>query len=204
MTEPSMTEPSVATPAGPDPPQGSRLWSGAVLAALAATAAAVLVLSATELAVVATLTDRGQTGWWPLVNTVWGCASLLGGAVYGASARPRSPAVLLGLLAVGSLPVALGGPWWALAVLVVPAGAWCAPALAAAAEAVGRQAPDASRGLATGLHGSATTVGATIAYPLSGFLIDAIAPAAAIVAAVVIAAVVALLAGRSSPSTSPG
>ncbi|NMO92596.1 MFS transporter [Actinomycetospora sp. TBRC 11914] len=192
--DPPLTEPS---PTSSDLRRRPRMWSGPMLAALAVTAAAILVLSATELAVVATLTGRGQTGWWPLVNAVWGGASLLGGAVYGAAARPRSPALLLGLLAAGSLPVALGGPWWVMALLLVPAGACCAPALAAAAEAVGRLAPDASRGLATGLHGSATTVGATIAYPLSGMLIDAIAPAAATGAAVGIAAVVALLAGRS-------
>lgn len=166
-----------------------------MLAALAATAAAILMLSATELAAVAVLTDRGQAGWWPLTNTVWGTASLLGGAMYGAAARPRSPAVLLGLLAVGSLPVALGGPWWAVALLLIPAGACCAPALAAAAEAVGRLAPDAARGLATGLHASAITLGATLAYPLAGAMIDTVSPAAAILVAAVLTAVVALLAG---------
>ena len=178
-------------------PRRAWLLHGPMLAALAATAAAVLMLSATELAVVAVLTARGQTGWWPLVNTFWGTASLLGGWVYGAAARPRSPAVLLGLLAVGSVPVALGGPWWAMALLLVPAGACCAPALAAAAEAVARLAPDAVRGLATGLHGSAITVGATIAYPLAGVLIDDAGPAAAIAAAAAVTAAVALIAGRA-------
>ena len=189
---------SAGSPATPDGRRPRRSWllRGPMLGALAATAAAVLMLSATELAVVAVLTAHGQTGWWPLVNTFWGTASLLGGWVYGAAARPRSPAVL-GSLAVGSVPVALGGPWWAVALLLVPAGACCAPALAAAAEAVTRLAPDAVRGLATGLHGSAITVGATVAYPLAGVLIDDAGPGAAIGAAAALTAVVALVAGRA-------
>jgi sugar phosphate permease len=103
--------------------------------------------------------------------------------------------VLLGLLALGSLPVALGGPWWAVTLLLVPAGAFCAPALAAAAETVGRLAPDAARGVATGLHGSALMAGATVAAPLTGVLIDAVAPAAAVVAAAAVTLAVALAAG---------
>jgi MFS family permease len=111
-------------------------------------------------------------------------------------------AALLGLLALGSLPVALGGPWWSVTLLLVPAGACCAPALAAAAEAVGRLAPDAARGVATGLHGSALMAGATVAAPLAGVLIDAAAPAAAVVAAVALTGTVALVAGLASRTRS--
>ncbi|MEJ2887178.1 MFS transporter [Actinomycetospora aeridis] len=169
-----------------------RSWlRGPMLVALASTAAAILMLTATELSVVAMLTARDETGWFALANTVWCAASLVGGWIYGAAHRPPPTAVLLALLAVGSLPVALGGPWWTLTLLLVPAGAFCAPALAAAAETVGRLAPDAARGVATGFHGSALMVGATVASPLAGTLIDLVAPAAAIGAAALIALAVA-------------
>ncbi|MHC1562645.1 MFS transporter [Actinomycetospora sp. C-140] len=181
-------------PHGERPPPVRSWLRGPMLVALAATAAAILMLTATELSVVAILTGRGETAWFALANTIWCAASLLGGWVYGAARRPPPTAVLLGLLALGSLPVALGGPWWTVTLLLVPAGAFCAPALAAAAETVGRLAPDAARGVATGLHSSALMVGATIASPLAGVLIDAVAPAAAIGAAVVITLVVAVVA----------
>lgn len=181
-------------PHGERPPPVRSWLRGPMLVALAATTAAILVLTATELSVVAVLTARGETAWFALANTVWCAASLLGGWIYGAAYRPPPTAVLLGLLALGSLPVALGGPWWTVTLLLVPAGAFCAPALAAAAETVGRLAPDAARGVATGLHSSALMVGATIASPLAGILIDAVAPAAAVGAAAAIALAVAVVA----------
>lgn len=181
-----------------------RTWlRGPMLVALAATAAAILMLTATELSVVAILTARGETAWFALANTVWCAASLAGGWVYGAAHRPPPTALLLGLLALGSLPVALGGPWWTVTLLLVPAGAFCAPALAVAAETVGRLAPDAARGVATGLHGSALMVGATLASPLTGLLIDAVAPAAAIVAAALVTGAVALVAAVVAGTRTP-
>jgi len=187
---------AAGTRPGEQPAPPVRSWlRGPMVVALSATAAAILVLTATELSVVAVLAARGETAWFALANTVWCAASLLGGWVYGAARRPPPTAVLLGLLALGSLPVALGGPWWAVTLLLVPAGAFCAPALAAAAEAVGRLAPDAARGVATGFHGSALMVGATVASPLSGVLIEAVSPAAAVAAASSVALVVALVAG---------
>jgi MFS family permease len=57
-----------------------RTWlRGPMLVALAATAAAIFMLTATELSVVAILTARGETAWFALVNTVWCAASLAGG-----------------------------------------------------------------------------------------------------------------------------
>lgn len=190
---------AAGTRPGEEPAPALRTWlRGPMIAALAATAAAILVLTATELSVVAALSARGETAWFAVANTVWCAASLLGGWVYGAAGRPPPTPVLLGLLAVGSLPVALGGPWWAVTLLLVPAGAFCAPALAAAAETVGRLAPDAARGVATGLHGSALMAGATVASPLAGVLIDAVAPGAAIATASALALAVALLAALAT------
>ena len=177
-------------------PPRLRSWLGTpMVVALGGAAAAILLLSATELGVVAALTARGETGWFALANTVWCFSSLVGGFRHGATTRPRPLPVLLGALAVGSVPVALGGPWWVVTLLLVPAGFFCAPALAASAEAVGRLAPDAARGAATGLHGSAIMVGAAVAQPLAGLLIDRVSPGAAILAAVAVAAVAAVAGG---------
>lgn len=170
-----------------------RRWLGApMVTALAGAVAAVLVLSATELAVVAALSTRGETGWFALANTVWCVASLVGGFLYGVTARPPALPTLLAALAVGTIPVAFGGPWWLVTILIVPAGAFCAPTLSSSAEAVGRLAPDAARGVATGLHGSAIMLGAALAQPLTGVLIDRVSPTAALLVAVGICLVVAV------------
>jgi hypothetical protein len=171
-----------------------RSWMGApMVVALAGAAAAILLLSATELGVVAALTARGETVWFALANTVWCLASLVGGFRHGTTARPRPLPVLLGALAVTSVPVAFGGPWWVVTLLLVPAGWFCAPALAASSEAVGRLAPDAARGVATGLHGSAIMVGAAVAQPVTGLLIDVASPTVAILAACGATAAVAVI-----------
>ncbi|GAA4860527.1 MFS transporter [Actinomycetospora straminea] len=187
--DPPVRPPGVAH--GGRPPRLRTWLRSPMLVALASTGAAILMLTATELAVVAMLTARDETAWFALANTVWCAASLLGGWIYGAARRTPPTAALLALLAAGSLPVALGGPWWTITLLLVPAGAFCAPALAAAAETVGRLAPDAARGVATGLHSSALMVGATIASPLAGVLIETVAPWAAVVGASVLVLVVA-------------
>ena len=170
-----------------------RQWLGTpMVVALAGAAAAVLLLSATELAVVAALTARDETAWFALANSVWCLASLVGGFLYGVAARPPAMPTLLAALAVGTIPVAFGGPWWLVTLLVIPAGAFCAPALSSSAEAVGRLAPDAARGVATGLHGSAIMGGAALAQPLTGVLIDRVSPIAALLAAVGICLLVAV------------
>ncbi|MFC5060993.1 MFS transporter [Actinomycetospora atypica] len=180
------------------PAPSMRSWLGApMVTALAGAAAAVLLLSATELAVVAALTARDETAWFALANSVWCLASLVGGFLYGVAARPPAMPTLLAALAVGTIPVAFGGPWWLVTLLVVPAGAFCAPALSSSAEAVGRLAPDAARGVATGLHGSAIMGGAALAQPLTGVLIDRVSPTAALLVAVGICLLVALGAFRA-------
>lgn len=192
--------PPVKDPTNPVRPAAPsvRSWMGRpMLVALAGAAAAILLLSATELGVVATLTARDETAWFALANAVWCSSSLVGGFRHGTTDRPRPLPVLLGALAVGSVPVAFGGPWWVVTLCLIPAGFFCAPALAASAEAVGRLAPDAARGVATGLHGSAIMVGAAIAQPLTGLLIDVASPTVAILAAVGVTALVAVGATRT-------
>lgn len=165
-----------------------------MVAALAMSTAAVYLLGSTELGVVASLTARSETGFWAVANTLWCLASIVGGWIYGTRKDPPGARTLLAVLAVASVPVALGGPWWVATLVLVPAGAFCAPALAASAETVGRLAPESVRGVVTGLHGSAITVGQAIAAPVSGVLIDGVGPPAAILVAVAGALVVALAA----------
>jgi MFS family permease len=164
---------------GPAPPV--REWLDLrLLGALAATTAAVFVVFGTELAMIAGLQTSGQAGWIPVVNAVWCVASLTGGFVYGAARRSLALPVLVAGLGAATLPVALGGPWWSYALLLVPAGLLCAPSLAASSETVSGLAPEHARGLVTGLQGSANTLGGALATPLTGLLIDVGSPSVAV------------------------
>jgi MFS family permease len=89
---------------------------------------------------------------------------------------------LVAALGCTALLVAAAGPWWSYLLLLVPTGLLCAPSLAAGAEAVTTLAPEHARGLATGLHGSSITVGAALATPLAGLLIDVASPSVAVLA----------------------
>jgi MFS family permease len=170
-----------AEDSGPPPPV--RQWLDLrLLGALLATMAAVIVVFGTELSMIAGLELGGQAGWIPVVNAVWCVASLTGGFLYGAARRSRSLPLLVGCLGAAALPVAFAGPWWSYALLLVPTGLLIAPSMAASAETVSTLAPEHARGLVTGLHGSAITLGATVATPLAGLLVDLASPAAAVVA----------------------
>jgi predicted MFS family arabinose efflux permease len=122
--------------------------------------------------------EAGQIQYTGLVIASWCAYSLLGGFAYGAVHRPIAPLLLLTLLAVFTIPVGLGnGTWWLLALAMLPAGFLCAPALTATADAVARLAPPSVRGEATGLHGSALTIGIATGAPLAGFVMDRTSPA---------------------------
>lgn len=171
-----------------------------LLGALLATSAAVVVIFGTELSMIASVQEVGPVYAIAVVNAVWCLASLTGGFLYGAARRSYSAFVLVAALGVATLPVALGGPWWTFALLLIPAGLLCAPSLAAGSEAVSALAPEQARGVVTGLHGSATTLGAAAGTPLAGLLIDIASPAVAILAVggtgAVLAGAAALLARR--------
>lgn len=148
-----------------------------LLAVLAVSLAATLVLGGTDVAVVAVLRASGEVGWTGLVLAMWAVASLVGGFAYGVVSRSFSPLALMAALSLGTIPVGLGGShWWLLCLALVPAGALCAPTIAATADAVSRLAPAGVRGEAMGLHGSAVTVGIAVGAPLAGAVIDASAP----------------------------
>jgi len=197
------------TAAADGPPPRRRDWlSPRMLAILAIAVATTLVLGGTDVAVVAVLRESGQVGWTGLVLALWGAYSLAGGFVYGSLRRAPSPLVLLAVLAAGTVPVGLAGDqWWLVAVALIPAGALCAPTLAAAADAVSHLAPPSVRGEAMGLHGSAITIGLALGAPLAGAVIDHSSPpwgfAATGVAGLVVAlaALPAWLLRRRPPAT---
>ncbi|WP_161631730.1 MFS transporter [Pseudonocardia asaccharolytica] len=171
-----------------------------LVATLLATTAAAAVIFGSELGVVAALQSSGQAGLIGVVIGAWCLSSLVGGYLYGTAQRSRSLYALVAALGLATLPVALGGPWWTFALLLVPAGLACAPSLTASADTVAALAPERVRGLVTGLQGSAITLGAAFGAPLAGALIDAFSPAAAIATAglvgVAMAGVAALVARR--------
>lgn len=145
---------------------------------LGVSAAATIVLAATDVSIVAVLDDAGQVGFAGVVIVTWALGSLVGVLVYGALRRAVSPMWLLFALAVLTVPAAFAHSVFWLAVALFVAGALCAPTIAATTEAVARLVPEQARGEAMGWHGSALTVGTAVGAPLAGVVIDGIAPSA--------------------------
>src|SRR5439155_6939420 len=145
-----------AAAAAPAPPRRSWLCADLV-ALLIATAGTTLVLAGTDASIVALLRADGQVRWIGLTAAAWGAYSMVGGFIHGAVHRSLPPFVLLALLGLLTIPVGLAGSWWAVCLLLVPAGALCAPTLAATADRVSRLVPASARGEAMGLYGSALT-----------------------------------------------
>lgn len=195
LLDPPTRAEAAETPDGTGPPRSwlTRRFGGALLG----TAVAVFVVVGTELVIIASLQTRGQAAAIPLVTAVWSLASLAGGYVYGLLRRPVPFALLVAVLGLVTLPVALGGAWWSFALLLLPAGLLCAPSLAASADTVSGLTPEHARGLVTGLHGSAITVGAALTNPVTGVLIDRASPGVAVLvvgaAGIVAGGAVALL-----------
>jgi predicted MFS family arabinose efflux permease len=172
-----------------------RSWLRArLIAVLGVTSAATLVLSGTDVAVVAVLRHNGEVEWTGAVLALWAAYSLTGGFAYGAVHRSVPPLLLLAPMAVLTIPVGLGGGhWWLLALLLIPAGALCAPTITATADEVSRMTPASARGEAMGLHNSSLTVGVALGAPLAGVVMDALSPAWGFAAVGAVGALVALV-----------
>ncbi|MGO4599790.1 MFS transporter [Terrabacter sp. 2RAF25] len=143
-----------------------------VAAVYLAAACSTLVLSGTDVSIVAALRSFDATqsiGW---VLALWGAGSLVGGLVYGAWHRSFSVFWLLGGLAALTLPVALAVGVPTFAVLVTLSGLLCAPTITATVEQLSRLVPERFRGEMMGWHGSAMTAGSALGAPLAGFAID--------------------------------
>ncbi|MDN3354137.1 MFS transporter [Actinomadura sp. DC4] len=155
------------------PAVSRRQWlTPALLALLGVTLAATFVLTAAELSVVAVLKADDATRWTGLVIGLIALSSLVGGFVYGALPRGFSPLVMVGGIAVLTVPLGLVGDWQWLCLALIPSGLFCAPALSATVDAVSRRVPTAARGEAMGLHGTALTLGLAASGPVTGLVID--------------------------------
>ncbi|GLW10610.1 MFS transporter [Microtetraspora sp. NBRC 13810] len=164
-------------PSGAAVPRRQWLTPGFV-ALLCVVAALTFTLTATELAVVATMLDGGVTEWSGLVIGLWCAYSLAGGFVYGTLSRGFSPLALSGAMCALTVPIGLaGGGWGWLCLALLPAGLLCAPALSATVDQVSRSVPAVARGEAMGFHSTALTLGVASGGPFAGWLLDSHGPA---------------------------
>jgi MFS family permease len=159
-----------------EPVGGGRAFRGFITAPVAAVylaaIATTIVLTGTDVGVVAALRDFGQPqsiGW---VLALWGLGSLVGGLVYGAWHRSYSVFWLLGGLALTTAPVALATGVPTFAVIITLTGVLCAPTITATVEHLSRIVPERFRGEMMGWHGSAMTSGSALGAPVAGFAID--------------------------------
>src|SRR6266516_2436530 len=187
--------------AGPAGRPRRREWLGpGMIAMLVMAFGATMLLSGTDLAIVATLKEAGQVSWAAVVVAVYGVASIAGGLVYGARSRPLPTWLLLGL---ATIPAGLAHDWRWLCVAGVGAGLFAAPTLSTVADAVSRLAPASVRGEATGLQSSALSAGFALGSPIVGGAIDLSVPAGGFAAAGLaglVAALTGYLLSRRPPS----
>ena len=142
------------------------------LAVCGAAAATTIVLSGSDIAIVAALREFGQISLIGPVLAIWGLGSVIGGLVYGMLHRSIAAFLLLGGLSLATLPIALAPSVWPFAVLAFLAGLLCAPTITATVDQVSRVVPDAARGEAMGWHGSFMTAGSAMGAPVAGLAID--------------------------------
>jgi len=177
------------------PRQARRTWLGSSLVAvLVASAGATIVLSGTDVSIVATLRHSGELTWSGLVIASWCGWSLLGGFVHGMLPRSLPAMALAGLLCVLTIPVGIAGHWWTLALALLPAGVMCAPTIASTGEVIARAVPAVVRGEAMGMQTSALTAGTALGAPLAGIVVDRFGPALGFAAVGVAGAVLVLAA----------
>jgi MFS family permease len=152
-------------------------WFTATVAALFAVAAgAGMVLSGTDVGIVAALETGGRQSEIGIVFLFWCAASVVGGLVYGAMHRPVAPIVLLLGMAALTIPMGFAHDTWTLALFSILPGLLCAPVLSSASEKVADLVSEERRGEAMGWYGSALTAGVALGAPLAGIFIDGMGP----------------------------
>nr|WP_241743286.1 MFS transporter [Arthrobacter bussei] len=164
-----------------------------LLIVMVVAAGAGLVLSGTEVGIVAALELSGDEGELGLVFVAWCAASVVGGLLYGALHRPVPPSLLLLGMALLTLPLAFADSTLELALLSIPAGLLCAPVLSAASEKVADLVAEDRRGEAMGWYGSALTSGVALGAPVAGLLIDATGPWGGFIAVGVVSSLIGLV-----------
>jgi MFS family permease len=156
-------------------------FTASVAAVFAVAAGSGMVLSGTDVGIVAALQTGGHQAEIGIVFLFWCAASVIGGVVYGAMHRPVSPVLLLLGMSALTLPMAFAHDTWALAFLSLLPGVLCAPVLSAASEKVADLVDEERRGEAMGWYGSALTGGVALGAPLAGLFIDGVGAGAGFV-----------------------
>jgi MFS family permease len=158
-------------------------WFTATVAAVFAVAAgAGMVLSGTDVGIVAALETGGRQAEIGIVFLFWCAASVVGGLIYGAMHRPVSPILLLLGMAALTIPMGFAHDTWSLALVSILPGLLCAPVLSSASEKVADLVAEERRGEAMGWYGSALTGGVALGAPLAGVFIDGTGPSGGFVA----------------------
>ncbi|NKG22544.1 MFS transporter [Paeniglutamicibacter terrestris] len=146
--------------------------SASVVAVFIAAAGAGLVLSGTEVGIIALLEQEQSEGQLGIVFLLWCGASLIGGLIYGSMQRRISPIILLLAMALLTVPMAFASNTISLALLSVLPGLLCAPVLSAASEWLTDLVAEKRRGEAMGWYGSALTSGTALGSPITGATVD--------------------------------
>jgi MFS family permease len=169
-------------------------WFTAAVAAIFSIAAGTgMVLSGTDVGIVAALETGGHQSEIGIVFLFWCAASVIGGLVYGAMHRPVSPTLLLLGMAALTIPMGFAHDTWTLAFISILPGLLCAPVLSAASEKVTELVAEDRRGEAMGWYGSALTAGVALGAPLAGLFIDGTGPSGGFMAVGVAGVVLCLL-----------
>ena len=142
LINPALVHADVAADAATGTRITMRQWiSPLVVAILAATAVATVVLTGSDVGIVAALRDMGHQSSIGWVLAVWGAGSAVGGLVYGAMKRTLSAFWLLGLLGASTIPVALATDRLSIAILLFVSGLFCAPTITATIDHLSRIVP---------------------------------------------------------------
>lgn len=168
-------------------------FTAGVAAVFAVAAGAGMVLSGTDVGIVAALQTGGHEAEIGIVFFFWCAASVVGGIVYGALHRPISPFLLLLGMSVLTIPMAFATDTWTLSLVALLPGLLCAPVLSSASEKVAELVDERRRGEAMGWYGSALTGGVALGAPLAGVFIDFIGPTTGFIAVGVAGALLCLV-----------
>lgn len=177
---------------------GHLLRHGRLLSGLVVAMVLIAGIIAVDLVLVAWARDSGRPELAGLLAAVWGTASFGGGLVV---ARWTGPArfplrILLTALGLAALAPTFTQPSpWLVGAVLFAGGVMIAPTIAANNTLIAGLAPTGRQAEAFGWLSTAQTVGAAVAMPLTGWLLDHVgawAATAAAAAAVLLSALLAL------------
>lgn len=164
-----------------------------VLAILGTSLGAGLVLTGTNVGMVATMRNNEQVGELGIVFLFWCGASIVGGVIYGALKHSINPLWLLGGMAILIIPMGFATNAWMLGLLSILPGLLCAPVLTSSAEHIADLVSEKRRGEAMGWYGSSMTIGGAMGAPFTGAVIDGIGPWAGFAIVGIICALLAVV-----------